>query len=89
MCIWLLAKINACQFFSFMQLKNFLEICQNFGHKHWYANSLAMNQLVTTNFWQCHGFGWARIRSQPSRSIHGISFFFFKKVLQGLLRFGV
>ena len=33
-----------------MHFKNFLETCQNFGYKYWCANSLAMNQLMTTNF---------------------------------------
>jgi hypothetical protein len=26
---------NMKHFFSLMQFKKFLEICQNFGHKHW------------------------------------------------------
>jgi hypothetical protein len=40
--------------FSFIcSLRN---TCQNFGHKYWCVNSLAMNQLMTINFGM-HGFG--------------------------------
>jgi hypothetical protein len=41
---------NGNELFSFMQSKNILETCQNFGHKYWCASSLAMNQLMTKNF---------------------------------------
>jgi len=37
-------------FLFYMQFKNFLKTCQNFDHEYWCANSLAMNQLMTTNF---------------------------------------
>jgi hypothetical protein len=45
-----LPKSRLANFLFYMQFKNFLETCQNFGHKHWYVNSLVMNQLMTINF---------------------------------------
>ena len=66
-------------------LRTFQRLCQNFGHKHWCANSLAMNQLMTKYFglaWFWLGKNW-----KPTKQAH---YLLLKKILKHIpvLRFG-